>query len=84
MQLFNVAAQQNQALDFGLMLKLLQVDGKDRFIKAIEKDEGNQVTALQEQNAGLQQQLMLAKQALAEDAASLAETSEEAAVFAQQ
>ncbi len=84
MQLFNVAAQQNQAIDFGLMLKLLQVDGKDRFIKAIEKDEGNQVTALQEQNAGLQQQLMLAKQALAEDAASLAETSQEAEIFAQQ
>ena len=84
MQLFNAAAQQNQALDIGLMIRLLQVDGKDRFLKAIEEEKGDQVAALQQENAGLQQQVMLAKQMLAEDAAGLAETGAEAQPFLQE
>ena len=84
MQLFNAAAQQNQALDIGLMIRLLQVDGKDRFLKAIEEEKGDRVAALQQENAGLQQQVMLAKQMLAEDAAGLAETGAEAQPFLQE
>ena len=59
-------------------------DGKDRFLKAIEEEKGDQVAALQQENAGLQQQVMLAKQMLAEDAAGLAETGAEAQPFLQE
>jgi hypothetical protein len=81
MQLFNVAAQQNQALDVGLMIKLLQVDGKDRFLKAFEESKGNQVLELQQQNKELQEQVMFAKKMLAEEAAGIAQTGAEAQAF---
>lgn len=80
MQLFNAAAQQNQALDVELMIRLLQVDGKDRFLAAIRevKDQQEQnarahlEVALQE-NQALSQQLAMTRDMLAQQAAALDE-----------
>lgn len=90
MQLFNAAAQQNQQLDIELMIRLLQVDGKDRFLKAIEfakqqQEQGIAVQAAQiaQENQSLQEQIAMMKQMMAQQAAGLAETSVDAQAFAQ-
>ncbi len=84
MQLFNAMAQQNQALDVDIMIRLLQVDGKDRFLKAIEKAREEQALGLEAQNAVLQQdnqalqeQVAMVKQMMAQQASGLAQTGAE-------
>ena len=88
MQLFNAAAQQNQALDIELMIRLLQVDGKDRFLAAVrevkEKQEASaavQLEGAQQQNAALAEQLMMTKDMMARQAAGLTDTTQEADAF---
>lgn len=84
MQLFNAMAQQNQTLDVDIMIRLLQVDGKDRFLKAIEKAREEQALGLEAQNAVLQQdnqalqeQVAMVKQMMAQQASGLAQTGAE-------
>ncbi len=88
MQLFNAAAQQDQSLDVELMIKLLQVDGKDRFLAAIREIKAQQeqsalvqLEGMAQENQMMAQQMGQLKNMMAQQAASLTDTQSEAAAF---
>lgn len=90
MQLFNAAAQQDQSLDVELMVRLLQVDGKDRFLAAIrevkaqqEQSAQMQLEGMAQENQAMGEQLSALKSMMAQQAASLSDTQAEAGVFMQ-
>ena len=82
----NVLAQSETPMQPLTLIKLLQMDGKDRILHALEEDDGNQKAALMQQiatlqqqgeemNAQYQQQLAQMQQVIEQQASALAETS---------